>query len=56
MSVLLGPPLVDPAKEVVVRVDGAERFRGTVERTLSTLLMTFPRNDADLLFDARVDL
>jgi pimeloyl-ACP methyl ester carboxylesterase len=56
LSVLLGPPLVDLAKEVVVRVDGKERFRGVVPRTISTLLMTLPRNDPDLLFDARVDL
>jgi hypothetical protein len=56
LSVLLGPPLVDLSKEVVVRVDGKERFRGVVPRTLSTLLLTMPRNDPDLLFDARVDL
>lgn len=56
LSILLGDPLIDPAKEVVVRVNGQERFRGKVERTLSTLLMTLPRNDPGLLFDARIDL
>jgi hypothetical protein len=56
LSVLLGPPLVDLSKEVVVRVNGGERFRGPVPRTLSTLLLTLPRNDPALLFDARVDL
>ena len=55
-SVLLGPPLVDLEKEVVVRVQGKEVFRGIVPRTLSTLLLTLPRNDPHLLFDARVDL
>jgi pimeloyl-ACP methyl ester carboxylesterase len=56
MSVLVGPPLVDLSKEVVVRVNGEEKFRGLVPRTLSTLLLTLPRNDPHLLFDARVDL
>jgi hypothetical protein len=56
VSVLLGDPLVDLSKEVVVRVDGKEKFRGIVPRTLSTLLLTLPRNDPGLLFDARVDL
>jgi len=56
LSVLVGAPLFDLEQEVVVRVNGEERFRGKVERTLSTLLMTLPRFDPDLLFDARVDL
>jgi len=55
-SILLGEPLVDLSKEVVVRVDGVEKFRGIVPRTLSTLLLTLPRYDEKLLFDARVDL
>jgi hypothetical protein len=54
--VLLGPPLVDPTKEVVVKVDGKEVHRAVPKRTLSTLLMTLPRFDDGLLFDARVDL
>lgn len=56
ISILLGEPIVDLEKEVVIRVDGEEKFRGIVERTLSTLLLTLPRNDPKLLFDARVDL
>ena len=56
LSVLVGAPLFDLDEEVVVRVNGEERFRGKVERTFSTLLMTLPRFDPDLLFDARVDL
>ena len=56
LSVLIGEPLFDLDHEVIVRVNGEERFRGMVTRTLSTLLMTLPRFDPDLLFDARVDL
>lgn len=56
MSLLLGEPLIDLDQEVTVRVDGEEVFRGVVDRTLSTLLMTLPRNDPELLFSARVDL
>lgn len=56
MSVLLGAPLVDVTKEVTVVVNGTERFKGMVEHRFSTLMMTLPRNDPHLLFDARVDL
>ena len=56
LSVLVGPPLFDPDEEIVVRVNGEERFRGRVERRVSTLLMTLPRYDDKLLFAARVDL
>ena len=56
LSVLLGDPLVDLSKEVIVRVDAKKLFRGVVTRTFSTLLMTAVRNDPHLLFDARVDL
>lgn len=56
LSLLLGAPLVDLAQEVVVTVNGEERFRGQVEPTLSTLLMTIPRADPELLFHARVAL
>jgi predicted esterase len=56
LSVLLGEPLVDLGREVVVEVNGEERFRGLVPRTFSTLLLTLPRYDDGLLFDARVDL
>lgn len=56
LSILVGEPLFDLSQEIVVRVNEEERFRGRVERTFSTLLMTLPRFDPDLLFDARVDL
>ncbi len=56
LSVLLGEPLVDLDKEVAVFAGGEERFRGKAPRTLSTILLTVPRFDEDLLFDARVDL
>ena len=56
LSVLLGEPLFDLGEEVVVKVNGEERARGKVEHTLSTLLMTLPRFDDRLLFDARIDL
>ncbi|MHC5010775.1 MAG: hypothetical protein ACYTG6_07460, partial [Planctomycetota bacterium] len=56
LSVLLGEPIVDLDEEVLVRVNGEERFAGRVERTFSTLLLTLPRFDEHLLFDARVDL
>ncbi len=56
LSVLLGEPLVDLTKKVTIRVQGKEKFRGMVERSFSTLLLTLPRNDPQLLFDARVDL
>jgi hypothetical protein len=55
-SVLLGPPHVDVERDVVVRVNGKERFRGRAQRRLSTLLLTAVRCDPDLLFDARLDL
>ena len=56
LSVLLGDPLVDLAKPVTIKVNGEQRFQGTVERTFSTLMMTLPRNDPHLLFDARADI
>ncbi len=56
LSVLVGPPLFDPDGEIVIRVNGEERFRGKAERRLSTLLLTLPAVDEGLLFDARVEL
>lgn len=55
-TLLLGAPLIDLSAEVVVKVEGSEVFRGKVARTLSTLLLTLPRYDDALLFDARIDL
>ena len=49
-------PVVD-FNQIVVTVNGAERFRGVVKNTLSTLLRTAAeRNDPELLFPARIDL
>jgi predicted esterase len=56
LSVLLGKPLVDPAQPVTVVVNGRTAFQGPVAHTFSTLLLTLPALDDDLLFDARVDL
>lgn len=56
LSVLLGAPLVDLDQPVTVLVNGEQAFQGAVPRTFSTLMMTLPRNDAHLLFDARIDL
>ncbi len=56
LTVLLGAPRIDLDKEIEIKVDGTSKFKGRVERTFSTILLTMPRNDPDLLFDARVDL
>jgi hypothetical protein len=56
LTLLLGAPLVDLQRDVTVNVNGQQRFQGRVPRTFSTLLLTLPRYDADLLFDARADL
>ncbi len=56
LSVLLGPPLFDLAQEVVIRVNGEERARGRADLRLSTLLMTLPHVDDQLLYAARIDL
>ena len=45
-----------PGMSVTVRVNGEQRHRGVAPRTFSTLMLTLPRNDAHLLFDARIDL
>lgn len=56
LSVLLGAPLVDFAKDVVIVANDESVFEGAVQHTFSTLMLTLPRLDADLLFSARVDL
>jgi predicted esterase len=56
LSVLVGAPLFDLDQDIVVKVNGEERFKGKTERRLSTLLLTLPRFDEKLLFDARIDL
>jgi len=55
LSFLLGDPIVDLEQDVIIRIDGEERFRGEVEPTFSTLLMTLPRYDDELLFHARAE-
>lgn len=55
-AVFVDEEMVDMSKEVIVRVDGEQRFRGVPARRLSTLLMTLPRHDPRLLFAARLDL
>ena len=56
MSILVGAPLFDLTKEITVKVNGEVRAKQKVEHTLSTLLMTLPRFDEKLLFDARIEL
>jgi predicted esterase len=52
LSVLLDDRLVDLTQEVVVRLDGKETFRGIPKRSLTTMVKTAARSDADLLFVA----
>ena len=55
LSLLLDDRLVDFGKEVVVRVNGAEKFRGRIAPSLATMLLTAAeRNDPEMLFLARV--
>lgn len=56
LSLLLEEPIVDPEREVVVTVDGEERWRGVPEARLETLLLTLPHVDPGLSFAYRVDL
>ena len=46
----------DAAIDTRLKVEGKEVHRGLVPRTFSTLLLTLPRFDDALLFDARIDL
>ncbi len=56
LTLLLGAPLVDLAKPVTVVLNGTERPAVRVAHTFSTLMLTLPRLDSHLLFDARLDL
>jgi len=56
MWVLLDDELLDLDREVVVSFGGEEVWRGVPERALATLVLTGQRNDARLMFDARVPL
>lgn len=54
LYVLLNDELVDMSKEVIVRLNGEETFRGVPVRSLAALVSTARRGDARLTFDARV--
>lgn len=56
LSILLGAPLVDLSKPVTLILNGEKREPVSVKPTFSTLLMTLPRLDPHLLFDARIDI
>ena len=56
LGVLLDDRLVDLGEEVVVLLNGEERFRGLAPRRLAVMLATGVRGDPHLLFEARVDL
>jgi poly(3-hydroxybutyrate) depolymerase len=55
-SVLLDDALLDLDREIVVTLNDREVFRGKPVRRLSTLVLTAARNDAELVFSARVPL
>ena len=55
LTVLLDDRLADLSKEVVVKVNGKETFRGVPRLSLATMVRSaVERNDADLLFVAEV--
>ncbi|MGH7162978.1 MAG: hypothetical protein ACREID_05800 [Planctomycetota bacterium] len=57
LSILLNPSMIDVAREVVVRHDGTEVYRGKPEPEFVTLLESLDaRLDRTLVFDRRVRL
>ncbi len=57
LSILLNPSMIDVQKEVVVRADGAEVYRGKPTPDYATVLETLDaRLDRTLTFDRRVRL
>lgn len=56
LCVLLDDELLDLDRDVVVRHDEEERFRGRAERTLVALLSSGASGDPRLTFDARIRL
>lgn len=55
LSILLNPSMIDVQKEVVVRADGAEVYRGKPTPDYATVLETLDaRLDRTLTFDRRV--
>jgi dienelactone hydrolase len=56
-SILLNPSMIDVSKDVVVRVDGKEVYRGRPPPDVATVLETLDaRLDRTLVFDRRVRL
>jgi hypothetical protein len=56
-EVLLNPSMIDPAKDVVVRVDGKEVWRGRPVPDVATVLETLDaRMDRTLVFDRKVTI
>ena len=55
LRILLDARLADLGKEVVVRVDGKETFRGVPKPSLTTMVRcAVERNDPEMLFVAEV--
>jgi poly(3-hydroxybutyrate) depolymerase len=52
--VLLDDRVLDLEREIVVRVNGVESWRGTAERTLGTMARTALDGDPERIFEARV--
>lgn len=56
-SILLNPTMIDVKKDVVVRVDGKEVWRGRPQPTFATVLETLDaRVDRTLVFDRKVEI
>jgi len=56
LAVLLDDSLVDMSREVAIRLEDKEVFRGKPERSLSVVLETAARNDPELAYSARIVL
>lgn len=56
LEILLDERLADLAREVIVEVNGAERWRGLPQSTWGSLLLTAAEGDAQLMFPARVKM
>jgi predicted esterase len=57
VTIFLNPTMIDPAKEVVVRLDGKEVYRGTPKPDFATVLESLDAHlDRTLVFDRRVKI
>ena len=57
LSILVDERLFDLSQKIVVKLNGDVVFDDRVQDTLSTMLLTVgERNDAEMLFRARIDL